>query len=238
MNMILRFTLLSFVLIMWACSNPGEKTDHAHHEHDHHGHAHDHGHANEHMNENDFQDLVDRFESEERTEYQQPDLVLDTLGPFEGLKVMEIGAGTGYFSFRMADRGAKVIAADVDDRFQEYIRNKRDSLGISEEDISLRKVPYDDPKLDSAEVDMVLVVNTYHHIENRSDYFSKVLRGLRPGGKLVVIDFKKEKMSVGPPIQMKLNPSQVSRELKAAGFKKVNSDSRLLKYQYIITAQP
>ena len=241
----IRTTLISLVVLLMACGGPSDShDDHDHNDHHGHDHGHDghhghhHGHANDHMNKTDFDELVQRFESEERTEYQQPNLVLDKLGPFEGKKVMEIGSGTGYFSFRLAERGAKVIAADVDERFQTFIQEKRDSMGISEEDVSLRLVPFDDPKLDSAEVDMVLVVNTYHHIEDRSEYFAKVLKGLKPSGKLVIIDFKKKKMPVGPPIQMKLSPSQVERELEAAGFGQVESDSKLLKYQYITTAYP
>lgn len=149
---------------------------------------------------------------------------------------MEIGAGTGYFSFRLAEAGANVIAADVDERFQEYIKTKKDSLNIADDKLELRMVPYDSPELQKGEVDMVLVVNTYHHIENRSDYFSKVLTGLVDNGKLVIIDFYKKDLAVGPPIEMKMSEEQVQEELTNAGFKRFEVNSDLLEYQYIISA--
>jgi len=200
-------------------------------------HHHHHGNANEYMNQTDFADLVKRFESPDRDAYQKPDEVLEYIGDLSGLTVMDIGAGTGYFSFKLVDAGAKVIAADVDDRFQNYIREKRDSLGISAGDLQLRKLPYDSPSLDVQEVDKVIIVNTYHHIGNRTDYFAKVHRGLKDGGELIVIDFFKKELPVGPPVEMKIPASKVESELKKAGFGKIEANSDLLEYQFIIRAK-
>jgi cyclopropane fatty-acyl-phospholipid synthase-like methyltransferase len=150
---------------------------------------------------------------------------------------MEIGSGTGYFSFRLAQAGASVIAADVDERFQQYIKLKKDSLGISDEELVLRQVPYDTPNLQEAEVDMVLLVNTYHHIEDRSKYFAKVKQGLKERGQLIVIDFFKKELPVGPPMEMKMTTAQVIDELKEAGFEQFDTKEDLLAYQYMIMAQ-
>lgn len=210
-------------------------TEEKHHGHHHHGHG--HGDANEYMNEKSFEDLVANFESQDRIDYQQPEKVLDYLGDLKGKKIMDIGAGTGFFSFRLAERGAFVIAADVSEEFQNYIQKKKDSLKIGDEKISLRKLPYDSPELKKEEADMVLIVNTYHHIENRKDYFAKVKAGLKKGGKLVIIDFKKHELPVGPPAEMKLTANEVSEELKSAGFTKTEINKDLLEYQYIVVAK-
>ena len=85
---------------------------------------------------------------------------------------------------------------------------------------------------------MVLIVNTYHHIENRSDYFAKVKKGLTSEGELVIIDFfKTEDIPVGPPVEHKLSMDQVVAELKKAGFTSFEVVVDLLPYQYIIKAK-
>lgn len=208
------------------------------HEHDHgghdHNHGHKHGHANEHMNTTSFEDLVNRFDSPERDAYQQPEKVLAYIGDVTGKKILDIGAGTGYFSFKLANKGANVIAGDVDDRFQNYIKEK-----IAKENapkVALRKLPYDSPALAEGEVDKVLIVNTYHHIEDRIKYFNQVLKGLTTGGELIVIDFKKQD-GPGPPVKMKMSPDFITTELKAAGFKEFVLEESLLEHQYIIRAK-
>jgi len=115
--------------------------------------------ANAFMNRNSFETLVERFENAERTAYQQPEKVIQYIGDVQGKTIMDLGAGTGYFTFRLVDAGAKVIAADVDDRFINFIKQKADSLKVSNQ-IELRKVPYDSPDLQVNEIDKFLIVNT------------------------------------------------------------------------------
>ncbi len=193
--------------------------------------------ANQFMNSFGFEKLVKRFEGPERDVYQQPQKVLNYIGNVKGQKIMDIGAGTGYFTFKLVDAGAKMIAADVDDRFLNFIKEKMDSLSFSSEQIELRKVPYDDPLLKNGEVDQVLIVNTYHHIEDRSAYFSKVKKGLKPGGRLIVIDFIKKDLPIGPPIKHKVSTDEVIEELKISGFENFTVESSLLEYQYIVVAE-
>jgi len=189
------------------------------------------------MNQADFESLTRRFESPQRDAYQQPEKVLEYIGDVSGETIMDIGSGTGYFSFRLVGAGANVIAADVDERFQEYIRTKKDRLGIPDSHLSLRKIPYDDPLLQPGEVDKVITVNTYHHIEDRSAYFRKVRSGLKPGGALIVIDYFKKDLPVGPPKGMKIDRETIVEELRAAGFEKIETNDTLLQYQFIIRAQ-
>lgn len=190
-------------------------------------------HANEHMNETSFEELVQRFNSPERDAYQQPEKVLDYIGDVRGQSILDIGSGTGYFSFKLARRGANVIAGDVDDRFQDYMQNKIDTG--SAPSVELRKLPYDSPALDAGEVDKVLIVNTYHHIEDRVIYFGRVLQGLKQNGELIVIDFKKQD-GPGPSVEMKMSSSSVVAELKMAGFSSIDMNETLLEHQYILRA--
>ncbi|WP_106144871.1 class I SAM-dependent methyltransferase [Flagellimonas meridianipacifica] len=203
-------------------------------EHKHEKHS-GHASANEFMHKSSFDDLIARFESPERDAYQHPYKVLNHLGDIQGQTIMDIGAGSGYFSVKLAKKGAKVIAADVDDRFLEFIQNRIEGNAL--ENIETRKIPYDSPNLEEDEVDLVLVVNTYHHIENRPEYFAQVRKGTKTNGKLVIIDFFKTDTPVGPPSDHKLSMDVVVDELKKAGYSSFDVNVDLLPYQYIITAK-
>lgn len=193
------------------------------------------GSANEHMHQSSVEGLIERFESPERDAYQQPQKVLEFLGDIQGLTIMDIGAGSGYFSMRLAEKGAKVIAADVDDTFQEFLQTRIKENNLNS--IQTRKIPYDSPNLKAEEVDMVLIVNTYHHIENRPAYFTKVKKGTKPNGELVIIDFYKSEIPVGPPLSHRLPIDVVVNELKKAGYTAFDVNVDLLPYQYIIKAK-
>lgn len=192
--------------------------------------------ANQYMNQSDFETLVKRFESPERDAYQKPEKVLQYLGNLKGKKIMDIGAGTGYFSVKLAQKGAKVIAADVSEDFQNYLKKRIEQNKIK--NIELRKIPYDSPQLKEDEVDIVFMVNTYHHIENRVEYFSKVKKGIKRNGSLLIIDFFKiADTPVGPPIDHKLSIDEVITELKKAGYTHFDIRVDILPYQYIISAR-
>jgi 2-polyprenyl-3-methyl-5-hydroxy-6-metoxy-1,4-benzoquinol methylase len=191
--------------------------------------------ANEHMHRSSVGDLASRFESPERDAYQKPEKVLEYLGKLQGKTIMDIGAGSGYFSVKLAKQGANVIAADVNDEFQQFIKKRIEKEKI--QNIQLRKIPYDDPSLAEGEADMVLIVNTYHHINDRSAYFAKVRKGTRKDGELVVIDFFKTDVPVGPSTDHKVSIDEVVAELKAAGYTSFDVEVSLLPYQYILRAK-
>jgi len=210
-----------------------------------HGHNHGHQHqqeaedstetANDFMHSMSMEELIERFESPERDAYQQPEKVLEYLGKLKGKKVIDIGAGTGYFSVKLAEKGANVIAADVNDDFQKVIQERIEENEIS--NIELRKLPFDSPNLKAEEVDIALIVNTYHHIDNREAYFAEVKKGIKKNGSLVLIDFFKTDVPVGPPVGHKISIDQVTAELKKAGFTEFEVTVDLLPYQYIIKAK-
>ncbi len=215
--MIKTVTTFCIVMVFVACGNS----------------THEKGKANHHMHKSSFEELTQKFEDPEREIWQKPDLVLAKLRDVTGKTVADIGAGTGYFSRRLAQKGASVIALDVDEQFLDYIdSHSHDSLNIF-----TRKVLFDSPQLDSAEVDAVIVVNTYHHIENRHNYFRDVWRGMKAGGQLMIVDFKKKDTPHGPPTEMRIEGFEVLRELQNAGFVKVIIDVKTLDYQYIILAK-
>ncbi len=235
--------LLACLALLSSCNGPEHKNKYSHEngattEEKHHADHEDQkehtpGSANEFMHQSPIEELVERFESPERDAYQKPEKVLDYLGDLNGKTVMDIGAGSGYFSVKLAKKGAEVIAADVDDGFQAFLKDRIEKEQL--QNLTTRKIPYDSPGLEASEVDIVLIVNTYHHIENRSEYFAKVKAGIKKNGKLVIIDFFDADIPVGPK-HHKISIDTVVSELKGAGYTQFEVNVSLLPYQYIITA--
>lgn len=192
--------------------------------------------ANRHMHKSTFEELVKQFERPDRDFWQKPSEVLSLIRPLRGKRVLDLGCGTGYFTFKMADSGANVIAADIDGRFLGYVDSVREARGVSKKAVQTRKVEPNDPGLEKREVDFVFVANTFHHITDRVNYFRKVKNGLRSQGFVVVIDYFKKDIPVGPPVDMKLSADDVIRDLKLAGFSLFRTDDKLLPYQYIVFA--
>lgn len=185
------------------------------------------------MNSRPFEELVEQFEDSARSSWQKPNVVLEKLGSLNGKKVVDIGAGTGYFSFQMAELGADVAAHDIDQRFLDYIQKKQGGT----KPIHTKKVPEDDPLISEESTDIVLVVNTYHHIADRSAYFKKVYYGLKPGGKLFIVDFKAQHTAHGPDEALRVDGLTVLKELQSAGFTRSIIDVNTLPEQYIVSAK-
>lgn len=187
---------------------------------------------------NGFKTEVEAYESADRVIWQKPDLVIDQLGNVTGKVVADLGAGTGYFSRRIAYKGAKVIAIDIDPQAIRWMEEQKARFPTElQERLIIRKAEPDDPKLNPNEVDMVLMVNTYSYIANRVSYFTKLKDAIRPGGTMIIIDFKKKETPFGPAIEERLDISDVQKELREAGYSIIKVDEESLAYQYIVKAR-
>lgn len=186
----------------------------------------------------EFESEAQVYESAERVIWQKPDLVIDQLGNVEGKVVADLGAGTGYFSRRLAYKGATVIAIDIDPRAVQWMELQRSRFPAElQERLIIRQADPDDPHLEPAEVDMVLLVNTYTYIADRVKYFSNLREAIRPGGTILIIDFKKTETPFGPPIEERIDIAQVESELRSAGYSILKADEESLEYQYIVKAK-
>lgn len=173
----------------------------------------------------------------DRENWQKPQMVISRLGDLSVKTVADIGAGTGYFTMRLARKSKKVIAIDIDEQFLSYIQRRLSSTRDAQElDIETRLTQADDPSLKPNEADLVLIVNTYAYIQDRVTYFEKVWSGIAENGQLVIVDFKKELLPVGPPVEEKIDVQAVISELDSAGFGPFVVDSTALTYQYMLTA--
>lgn len=130
------------------------------------------------------------YEGFNRDEWQKPGEVIRALDIKTGDHIADLGSGSGYFTFRLANAvgpGGKVFAVDIDQELNAYVRDR--ALAEARRNIEVILAKPDDPMLPPSGVDMIFSTNTYHFLENRSAYFANASKYLRPGGRLVIIDF-------------------------------------------------
>lgn len=183
----------------------------------------------------------DILENPARDAYQRPEELLDWIeahvGTLRGRRVYDLGAGTGYYAWRMVRRGAIVIAADIDDALLRYMERRRDSLGFSPQQWEVRKTPPDRPAIAPREAEWVLMADVYHHLPNRIAYLKSLHAALPEEGMLIFVEWAPRESPVGPPLSHRLFPAQVESELQAAGFEVFRLEETLLPYHYILIAK-
>ncbi|MGI9432330.1 MAG: class I SAM-dependent methyltransferase [Myxococcota bacterium] len=182
----------------------------------------------------DVERWVSVFDDPERDAWQKPGEVVAALGLRPGDVVADVGAGTGYFnphwSRAVGSEGA-VLAVDMEPSLVVHLRDRAEREGTRNVVPILGSA--NDPRLPPGVVDAAVLVNTYHHIDLRRDYFRRFKRFLAPGGRLVIVDWSTEvEVPVGPPLDHRLSAERVAEELGAAGFVPVGRVD-FLPYQYI-----
>jgi len=171
------------------------------------------------------------FDDPARDAWQMPHEVIQALAIKPDAAVADIGAGTGYFAMRLAHfvpRG-RVYAIDIEPDMVKYLteRAARDGLG----NVSAVRGAPDDARLPD-KVDLVLLVDVYHHIGHRERYFRKLAQSLKPGGRVAVIDFNAASR-IGPPPSQRIAAKRVAAEMSKAGFEFV-AEHRFLPNQYFL----
>jgi ubiquinone/menaquinone biosynthesis C-methylase UbiE len=156
------------------------------------------------------------FDDPARDQWQLPGRVIDALALAPGQAVADIGAGTGYFTVRLARSAAKpkVYAVDIEKAMVDYVRQRAAKEGLTQV-VAVQASPTSANLPEP--VDVILVVDTYHHIPDRPAYFRELRRSMKPGARLAIIDFRKGAPS-GPPDEFRFTPEQITTELKQAGF--------------------
>ena len=167
------------------------------------------------------------LENPKRDEWQLPHLVVMALKLKPDEVVADIGAVTGYFARRFAKHAGKVYAVDIDEKLLATARKN------SPANVQTVLAAPDDPKLPPGSVDTIFFCNVLHHIEGRPAYYAKLDKALKTGGRIVMVDFYKKPLPVGPPERMKLTEEEVIAELDAAGFRKTRQHD-ILPYQYFL----
>ena len=175
------------------------------------------------------------FDDPKRDAWQKPHEVISALALKSDALVADIGAGTGYFSVRLANMHprATVYAVDVEADMVRYLGERASREGIK----NLKPVAglAEDPRLPE-KVDLALFVDVYHHIERREAYFRRLAGSLKPGARVAVIDFRLDSPE-GPPKAARVAPERVKKELDAAGYA-LEAEHGFLPHQYFLVFSP
>lgn len=225
---------LSLVAILSACAGAASSApaqgDHAG------GHPGAHGHHGAHHGFSDVERFARIFDDPGRDAWQRPDEVVRLLELEPGMTVADLGAGTGYFLPHLAEAvgpEGRVLALDVEANMVAHMERRIGEAGMT--NVEARQVAPDDPGLAPESVDRILIVDTWHHIDDRERYAARLAAALRPGGRVVVVDFTPESPH-GPPPPMRIAAPRVVAELTAAGLTAQTVDESL-PYQYVVRAE-
>ena len=154
----------------------------------------------------------------DRENAELPDRIVQGLRLKPSEVVADIGAGTGYLTFRLAEQvpSGRVLAVDIQQDMLDIIEARRDSLGIRNVDPILGAA--DDPNLPAESVDVILLVITYHELYHPFEMMTACLAALRDGGRLVVIEYRGEDGTIPVPDPHRISLEQARREIESVGF--------------------
>lgn len=177
------------------------------------------------------------LEDPKRDAYQRPHEVMEALAVKDGELIADIGAGSGYFTLRLARHvGAtgRVYAVDVSPDMIRHLNGRIRDLGVL--NVSSILAPPNDPLLPQP-VDRFLIVDVWHHVEDQAGYLALMKKQLKTGGQVVMIDFHKRELPVGPPMDMKISRDDLLKQMEGAGFRLVKEHT-FLPYQYFLVFTP
>jgi ubiquinone/menaquinone biosynthesis C-methylase UbiE len=173
------------------------------------------------------------LEDPQRDAYQKPHEVLQALGIKTGEVIADIGAGSGYFTLRLAHQvgpTGHVYAVDISPDMIRHLHQRVRDVALL--NVSPILAGPDDPLLPQP-VDRFLIVDVWHHIENQAGYLARIRERLKPGGQVIMIDFHKRELPVGPPVEMKIAREDLVRQMATRGFR-IAAEHTFLPYQYFL----
>jgi ubiquinone/menaquinone biosynthesis C-methylase UbiE len=160
------------------------------------------------------------LERSEREEEENPDKAIQVLGLKPGMKAADVGAGTGYFTVRMAKLvgpEGKIYACDIQQQMLDMLRRRLRTEKI--QNVELVRGTVTDPMLPKGTMDLILMVDVYHEFSEPQAMLRKMKEALAPEGRLVLLEFRKEDPSVPIRVEHKMSVAEVRAELEAEGFK-------------------
>ena len=220
MNHPLRFPFTAVALLLVIPANARDQAPRSHEE--------------MHRLHQDTKAYIAMLEDPKRDAYQKPHEVLMALALKPGETIADIGSGSGYFTLRLAahvgDEG-RVFAVDIDPEMIRHLNRRVRDAGVRNVQTILADPA--DPLLPDASVDRFVIVDTWHHIEKPLEYLALMRRMLKPSGQVVMIDFQKRELPVGPPMEIKIARDDLVRQMEANSFQ-LAKEHTFLPYQYFL----
>ncbi len=186
----------------------------------------------------DVQHWTAVFDDPNRDAWQKPAELVAALGLSAGATVADLGAGTGYLApylSRAVGPDGTVLLVDTEPTLIEHMRSRAEAEGLRNATPVLASA--NNPRIPRGSADLVLIVDTFHHINDRVTYARGLRETLRPGGRIAIIDWQKRELPVGPKGPHKLARAHIVTEMKQAGYEIVEEPD-VLPYQYFLIFRP
>jgi SAM-dependent methyltransferase len=186
----------------------------------------------------DVEKYIAFLERPDRAKWQRPDQVVAELRLTGKETLFDVGAGSGYFTFRFARAlpQGKVVASDIQPEMVRHMHHKVRHEGIGNVQVVLGKS--DDPEV-PAQADIVFVCDVLHHVPEQADWLGKLAREMKTGARLVLIEFKEGKLPQGPPEKLKLPRAKLVALATKAGLVLDSEAPKLLPYQtFLVFKKP
>ncbi len=173
----------------------------------------------------------------ERDRWQQPQQLIDMMGgTLLNITVVDLFADDGYFTVKLVDAGADVIAVVNEPAKAERLEAIKKERGIPDDRLRIRLVPVGDPGLSPEEADMALITHRYASIGDKEGYFKLLRRGLRYPKLLFMLEWPQKTTAMGPPASERLSPEYVMESLGNVGFTDVSFNAAVIPEQVIYVA--
>lgn len=177
---------------------------------------------------------LQKLNDPKRLQYLNPDIIWKALDPGAPGVLVDIGAGTGVFAALFAKKMAhgKVYACDISDVMISWM--KENLPAELKEDIIPLKMEESSVPLPEGIADVVYMINLHHELEEPEKIITESHRLLKPGGKLMIVDWKKEETPEGPPLSIRIAEDEIAGQLTKAGFSSVEMH-RVLKFHSFVS---
>ena len=175
----------------------------------------------------------------ERAEQEHPELVIAAMKLRDGDVLADLGAGSGYFTFRIAAKLGKtgsVLAVDIQDEMLETLRQRAAEQHFA--NVEEVKASETDPNLPVGGVDIVLMVDVYHELAYPFEVMTKVREALKPGGRVVFVEYRKEDPRIQIKEVHKMSVEQLTQEMKAVGLERIRTVEALPAQHIVIFEKP
>jgi predicted methyltransferase len=169
-------------------------------------------------------------------DWHATDTLFRLMGGVQGKTVADLFIGDGYYTLKLLEAGARVIAMDDDPRNVEALAAKARELGIGEDRLIIRTASPGTPNLSLKEVDLALCTRQFTGIPDQTNYFRKVKAAIKPPCQLFIVDFLPEQTPMGPPQDQRVSELQVMDAMEPAGFTDIGGYTRKLPYRFVVQA--
>ena len=179
------------------------------------------------------------LDREDRDVEEEPDRALDAIRIEKGSTVADVGAGSGYMTLRMARRvgpEGRVYATDIQPQMLAMLRERLQKERVT--NVTPVQGAIDDPRLPASSLDLILMVDVYHEFSQPQQMLRGLMAALKPGGRLVLLEYKKEDPSIPIRLEHKMTVAEAKLEVEAEGFRLARVGTELPRQHILVFEKP